>query len=164
MARNLDQHGIGYFAGVGIVAGVIAGMAMAMFIMIVTLAGGMGLFATPEMIGQTFLKGQTGFASIVLGLMGHMMNSAVFGVIWALLWRAVAKTGAVAILGGLIYGLAIWLVMTYGVAPALGSAVPGPISPIAWVMGHMMFGFVLGLLPIFKAEAFEGEQPNRATA
>ncbi|MBI4200808.1 MAG: hypothetical protein HY531_00790 [Chloroflexi bacterium] len=152
------ERSAGYFIRGGIAAGVIAGMVMAMFVMVVTVVSGHGLFAVPEMIGQTFLRDRQGPVVVLLGIMGHMMNSAVFGLVWGLVWSKVAKTGVVAVLGGMVYGILIWLVMTYGVVRALDSAVPGPISPVLWILAHVMFGLALGLWPIFASQRFRAAE------
>lgn len=146
--------GTGYYVVGGIVAGLIAGIVMAMLVMIVTAVSGMGLFAAPEMIGQTFMKGQTGPGVVILGLMGHMMNSAIFGVIWGLVWKGVAKGGWTSVVSGMVYGVLIWLVMTYGVARVLGSPIPGPLPGATWFIAHLMFGLVLGLWPVVQADTF----------
>ncbi|MBI4308100.1 MAG: hypothetical protein HY684_04775 [Chloroflexi bacterium] len=154
MTEHTQQRGAGYFVGGGVVAGLIAGMVMAIVVMMVTAFSGMGLFAGPEMIGQTLLRGQSGAGVTVVGLMVHMMNSAIFGIIWGLIWRGIAKAGGTAVIGGVVYGLVIWLVMTYAVLPILSSPVPGPILPVAWAMAHLMFGLVLGLWPALQSRPF----------
>jgi len=149
-----QERGAGYFVIGGIVAGLIAGMVMAMFMMITTVISGMGLLAVPEMIGQSVLKGQAGIVVTLIGLMGHMMNSAMFGVIWAFIWRAIAKGGGAAIVGGVIYGMAIWAMMTYAVLLIIGSPIPGAVPAVAWAIAHGMLGLVLGLWPATQPQAF----------
>jgi len=157
MAEHAQQRGAGYFAGGGVVAGIVAGMVMAMVLMPVTAASGMGLFAAPEMIGQTLLRGLKGPGVVMVGLMVHMMNSAILGLIFGLIWRGIAKGGATGIIGGIVYGMVIWLVMTYVALPILGSPMPGPIPTGVWVTAHLMFGLALGLWPVVQPRPFASQ-------
>lgn len=83
--------------------------------------------------------------SIVLGLIVHMMVSAVIGIIFVMIWRTIRGSKGAEVLAGLIYGLILWAVMTFILLPIVG-------SPMAKVTGgwffaaHLMFGIVLGLV------------------
>ena len=129
----------------GIMAGVIAGIVMTIFMMIATATAGKGLLAFPQMIGESFLKGQPAVVVTIGGLLGQILSSAIFGILWAYIWRYVAKGGLATVVGGLIYGLLISVVMSYLVLPALKSPIAQSMPVGMWYLAHMVYGFVLAL-------------------
>ena len=130
----------------GFLIGIVAGIIFAMFEMIVAALMGMGFFAPLRMISAIVL-GEGALdpsyslgAAIVVGLIVHMMLSAVYGVIfglvvsgWALLrqriWVVVVAT---------VYGLLLWLVNFYIIAPV---AFPwfGMADPLVQFIAHTFF-------------------------
>ncbi|MGH7862856.1 MAG: hypothetical protein ACREOS_11540 [Candidatus Dormibacteraceae bacterium] len=164
--RRKDMRGTPLVAG-GI-AGLIAGIVMAMWAMIVAAVMGAGLLAPPQMIAEPlfgpFHMGTFSAGAFVAGLIVHMMFAITFGVIFALIWRSIAQGGIQAVIGGMIYGLIVWVVMSYLVAPIVGSHIPQEMPVWAWVVAHLMFGVVLGLWPVVRpAGIVQSEaRPQRA--
>lgn len=142
----------------GLIAGLIAGVAMAMVAMIVTLISGQGLLAAPQMIAEPFFgpfhPGAINLGALIVGLMIHMMFSVVFGVIFGLIWQGIALGGIVSSVGGMIYGLILWAVMGFVVAPLVGSHVAQEVRTWGWILAHLMFGLVLGLWPVVRPADF----------
>jgi hypothetical protein len=141
----------------GVIAGLIGGIVMAMIMMIVTAALGMGFLTPVYLIAATFHRdwAMTQGLSIVpllVGLMIHMVNASIFGAIFAVLLRSIFQRsiGVVAAAGaGMFWGLLIFLVMTYAVLPRLDPAMAHAITNnsallIWWIVGHLMYGVVLG--------------------
>jgi hypothetical protein len=127
----------------GVVAGIIGGMLMAMIMMMATAAGGMGLFAPLRLIAATFYgkDAMAGGAPLIVGLIVHMMNSMVFGVIFA--WIAGRRRAAFpALMAGVAFGVAIWAVMTFGGLPMLNPMMRERVvmMPVAWFIAHLAFG------------------------
>lgn len=147
----------------GAIAGLIAGMVMAMWAMIVTAVTGAGLLAPPQMIAEPFFgpfhPGAVHLAAFVVGLMIHMMFSIVFGIIFGLIWQKIALGGFVALLGGMIYGLVLWALMGYVVGPIVGSHIAQEMPSGAWIAAHLMFGGVLGLWPATRRLGFLAPNP-----
>jgi uncharacterized membrane protein YagU involved in acid resistance len=139
----------------GAIAGLIAGVVMAMWAMIVAAVMGVGLLAPPQMIAEPFFgpyrMGTFSAAAFVVGLMVHMMFSAVFGVIFALIWQRIARGGVVAVLGGMVYGVIVWAVMGYVVSPIVGAHITQEMPTWAWIVAHLMFGVVLGVWPVLRS-------------
>ena len=136
-------------------AGVIGGIVMAMFAMMVAAVAGYGFWAPPRAITAEFLGTQhagPGFAAvpIVVGMMIHMMLSAGFGVGFGVLISAVAKgAGVIALVVlGMVSGIVLWAGSTFIVAPALNGAevFTSAMPAWTWFAAHAMFGVVLGLL------------------
>jgi uncharacterized membrane protein YagU involved in acid resistance len=97
-----------------------------------------------------FFQGGTG----VSGLLIHMMVGAAFGVIFALLARALHLRGGAAMVAGIVYGLAVMVIMSFVVLPVVASLFGGgkPIADMPVMVGwatfsieHALFGAVLGL-------------------
>jgi hypothetical protein len=136
--------------GAGVVAGIIGGMLMAMIMMVATAAGGMGLLAPLRLIAATFYgkDAMAGGGPLLVGLMVHMMNSMVFGVIFA--WIAGSRRAALpALMAGVAFGIAIWAVTTFGGLPMLNPMMRERVAmmPVAWFIAHMAFGMGVGSAP-----------------
>ena len=151
MAYTNETRNRGSVWNGGIVAGIIAGVVMAMFSM--GYAGMMGMgFLTPlrllagPLYGVDALIGGAGV--LLVGLMVHMMVSAMYGVIFAALVGRRTSGGAAA--GwGLLYGAVVWAVMRYGVVPITDSTMNDriPVMAGAFFFEHLLFGIVLGITP-----------------
>jgi hypothetical protein len=134
--------------------GVIAGLAMAMVMMMLGLID-QGFFAAPSSI-WAFVAGPAAYRphdldiAVVLGAMGHMMNSAVLGLAFAYVaTRVLQLRGTLpSVATGIVFALAALAVMWFAVLPlgANGDIVKGAAAVWIWVMGHMVFGAVGGWL------------------
>ncbi len=142
--------------GWGALAGLIAGMVMAMLMMVVTGLNGMGFLAPLYAIAATFNPSWAmtkGFdaAPILVGLMLHMMNSAIFGAIFALLARWLyprALTLPLAAMAGMVWGLLLLVVNQFVILPAVDKPMATATNGIFgwWLLGHLMYGIVLGMV------------------
>lgn len=159
MERQSDVGSVtwGALARRGAIGGLVGGIALAMLMMIVTAAKGMGLLRPLYLIAATFhgswamAKG-VDIVPLVIGLMVHMLNSIIFGVVFALLLGSVTGTrrwGATAwTVSGLVWGLIVFIVNQYVVLPAVDPAMAMGADKVLfwWVLGHMMFGLILGFI------------------
>ena len=134
--------------------GVIAGLAMAMVMMMLGLID-QGFFAAPSSI-WAFFAGPGAYhphaldVAVVLGAMGHMMNSALLGLAFAFVaTRVLQLSGTLpSVVGGIVFALGALALMWFAVLPlgANGEIVKGAAAVWIWVMGHMVFGAVGGWL------------------
>ena len=140
----------------GLIAGLVGGIVMAMFMMLVTALTGMGFLAPLYAIAATFnpswamSKGFDLTPSLV-GLMLHMVNSAVFGLIFVVLARWIyprALTLPMAAMAGMVWGLVLLAVNQTIVLPLVDRPMATATSGIFvwWLIGHLMFGVVLGVI------------------
>ncbi len=142
----------------GAIAGMVAGAVMAMYAMIASATFLHQGFFTPlygiasPIAGQSAMmtsmqKGVSfAFGPALLGLVVHMMWSAMYGVVFALIARAARLRGVTAVIAGAVFGLAIQLVMSVIVLPILGLAsMPGTIGLPSFTVEHLLFGLTLGL-------------------
>jgi uncharacterized membrane protein YagU involved in acid resistance len=92
-------------------------------------------------------------AAIVFGLMGHMINSFIFGVIFLWLVDRFIRADNSRILAGLIYGVIVFLAMWYLVTPVV-DPVMTRVNYLGFLAGHMMYGIGLGLTANWVRRAY----------
>ncbi len=134
-------------------AGLIAGLVFAMWAMIVGIFT-TNLWAAPQGIGQALGIGHQGhdfqIVPFIVGLAGHMMNSIIFGLIFLAIALALQLRGIAAVAVGMIYGIVVYAFMYWIILRNLLSGTSGSFLSAnpewSWVLGHLMFGAVLGLL------------------
>ena len=157
-------------AGYGIVAGVIASVAMAMYAMIAAWEKGTGFFTPLHHIGSLWaspdalrasLKAAMGgsdfhlvLGTAVLGAVIHMMTGAMYGAVFGLVVAPLTlkPTGLVA--AGIFYG-ALVLVVSAFIGLPVAAAIFGSGDQIthmatmagwgAFIVEHLIFGLALGL-------------------
>jgi hypothetical protein len=137
-------------ARVGALAGLLGGVVMAMWSMVVLAATGVGFWASVNLIAHTVWRGAPtdgsfSIAALLLGLMVHMGMSVVFGVILATLVGRLAGT-LPAVVAGMTFGLVLWLVNQYVIWPAIDETTAQAFTPWVLAVGHLMFGLVAAAL------------------
>ncbi|MDQ3962883.1 MAG: hypothetical protein M3277_03080 [Actinomycetota bacterium] len=158
--------------GLGALAGIVAGLAMAMFAMIAAATyQNTGFFTPMYHIASTFIQPTAMETSMkqamggdlyyfsagpaALGMAIHMMTAITFGVIFALLAASLGLRGAVAPIAGVVYGLGVFALMSFAVLPVIADLFGGgkPIADMPKMVGyttfgleHTIYGLVLGLV------------------
>ncbi len=121
-----------------IIGGMVASMMMGMWEMVLeaALSDGTGFWSPLIFIGATIIRGAqdlsvaagtlpvgadfdsfTNFISAVFGLMGHMMNSMLFGLMFAIVVSARRPAFVTQIMAGMAYGAMIFVVMWWVILP-----------------------------------------------
>ncbi|MDE3230240.1 MAG: hypothetical protein KGO05_10190, partial [Chloroflexota bacterium] len=117
---------------------------------------GMGFLAPLYAIAATFnptwamTKGFD-LVPVVVGLMIHMMNSVIFGLLFALLLRWIAPRALalpISAVAGMIWGLIVLGVNQSLVLPALDKPLLSATNGVFgwWLLSHLMFGVALGAI------------------
>lgn len=141
--------------GAGIVAGLIAGSVMGLVAMFRAALDGPGFFAPMKLIAATFYGPDAlllGVGPILLGMLFHLFNAAVFGLVFSLLvgrrWSIGGALGA-----GVVWGLILWLVMTWLVLPWANPLMYDAMMEIPgwWFFYHLVYGATLALTPPLAA-------------
>ncbi len=148
---------------VGAIAGMVAGAMMAMYAMIASatflsqgfftpLYGIASPLLGPSAMMQSMKQGiYLAAGPALLGLLIHMLWSALYGMIFALIAWATHLRGMLALMGGLVYGLVVLVVMSFIVLPIVGAGtMPAMIGWPSFVVEHLIFGMVLGLWPLLR--------------
>ncbi len=147
-------------AGWAILAGLIGGVAMAVILY-------MGIMMMPQqmkmnlfmMLGSMMLP--VGAAAFVMGAMMHIGMSVVFGLIHGAVF-ATADISSSEAAWGLLFGLVHWAIVGMGLGmlpmmhPRIASgevAAPGfyalrypPMTAMGFLMLHLLFGLIVGVL------------------
>jgi hypothetical protein len=134
-----------------LLGGIVASLVMGMIEMIYEAIAGSGFWAPVVYIGATVLRGlQTvqppvafNFWGVVLGLMGHMMNSIILGFIFVALFARGSRARGALVTSGAAYGLAVFFVMWYLVVPVVDPVLRQLNAPV-FAAAHMMWGAALG--------------------
>lgn len=153
---------------IGIGAGIVAAVAMAVWSMTIAAAEGLGFWLPVQLIAATFLGVNAivgGVGTIVFGFILHFITASAWGVVFAALLSRTTPLPAAALIG-ILYGLGVWAVMRFLVLPWLDPTMSVRVSVLWWsfLVGHLIYGFALGLLvPMFRRAARTGA-PLRVAA
>ena len=138
-----------------VVGGVVASLVIAMWEMVVEaiIPGGAGFFGPPIAIGATIVRDLQGSTNpipfdglaLILGLMGHMMNSIILAAIFGLIVSRLSPSGGGIVAFGMGWGVAVFVGMWFVVAPLIDPLMLN-VSAAAFFLGHVMWGMVLGAL------------------
>ncbi len=106
---------------------------------------------------------------LLVGLMGHMMNSIVLGVIFIAIARAIRLQGIAAVVGGMVYGVIVYVAMYWvllrGVLSSTSASFLSANPEWSWIAAHLMFGVVLGALAAYgPLRTLNGERVPRPSA
>lgn len=151
---DVDANGV--LTG-GILAGLVAGIVMALVAMVASSVAG-GSFWLPMLaISATYYGADAlagGAGTIALGVLTHLVVSAFWGLLFAWVGGARISAGS-AFFAGLLYGIAIWALMSFAVLPAINEVLldRAAIEPGWWFGYHLIFGGMLLLTPPL-AQAF----------
>ena len=156
----------------GIVGGVIASMAMAMYAMVVTgVVQSVGFFTPLYHIASVVTSPAAMMASMdaamagnafyfsagtaIVGAAIHMMTGAMAGVAFVLLARMTAIKGLWAVIAGAMFGLVVMLVNGLCLLPITsrlfdrGEAITNMADIVGWghfSVQHLIYGMMLGLV------------------
>lgn len=133
--------------GRGMLAGLVATLVISLFMILRLSAEIMPWYNIVEIMNLT--------AQSVLGtpnsiLVGWLIHFVVGTLIWGTLFALLAPylPGGTDARRGLVFGLGAWLVVMITVFPLAGSGMFGMgfglIAPISTLLGHIVFGLVLG--------------------
>jgi hypothetical protein len=134
-------------------AGVIAGLPLAAWLMLVGIFAST-LWALPQGIAQAVGIGHPGhdfqLVPFILGVMGHVVNSVILGLVFLGVVAIVNVRGRAVVLVGTVYGIVayeiIYWALLSGLLSGTSSSFLSAVPQWAMIIGHLMFGAVLGLL------------------
>lgn len=137
----------------GIVAGLIAGMAMAMIAMPYALVTEGDLLAPLKQMGALLVPHDGApVASLLAGMTLHLMTAAVLGVLFVIVARAIATDllpfGTIPMLpaavAGMVYTVVEWIIASFLILPAIHAPVLATFATIGGFVAHATYGIVLG--------------------
>jgi len=146
----------------GSVAGVVAGVVLAMFDMVMAAIQGDGFFTPLRMIGAIVLGEDALMTSYSLvgagiaGLLVHMVMSAIFGAVFGAIVAfvpAIREHNLLLVGAATAYGFMLWIVNFYVIAPSAFEWFGMADSTVQFVAHTFFFGTALGLLMLARATA-----------
>jgi hypothetical protein len=141
MQQTRKERGVGDTAVDGLIAGITAGVGMALYLVLASWLTGEGPMAALGL----FDPARAGNG--VTGVLAHLAVSAIYGAIFALLLKGLGQirpslfnmSGVAGVAYGLLlFALAWWLMLPAVDAPLL------QISPLHFALAHVVYGLVLG--------------------
>ena len=170
-AETRDLPPVGRSLGTGLLWGVVAAVAMAMYAMVAAATyQGTGFFTPMYHIASTFIDPKPMMTSMeraaqdhlfyfdlgpaFLGMMLHLATGAAYGVVFALIARALRLGRLGGVLAGAVYGIVVLLFSSFVGLPIAASLFGGgkPISEMPTMVGwstftieHLIFGVVVGI-------------------
>ena len=137
------RSSIGDAAVDGLRNGVVAGVVMALYLIVIGMVTGAGLTATLS----AFDLGQG--TSPVRGALIHLAVAAIYGMLFSLIYRLIGRGRSIGRGGntviGLVYGLLLWLITQITFAAGLDIALSS-VPALHLVVAHVVYGAVLGWL------------------
>lgn len=136
-----------------IIAGLVSSIAMAMIEMVYEGLLGVGFWSAPIFIAATILRNLQVVAlpviftlvPVVLGMMGHMMNSTILSFLFVLLLGRSSHSPLSGAIVGTLYALAVFLMMWFIILPFINPVMLN-LNPVVFALSHMIWGAVLGAM------------------
>ena len=138
MAKTQTTTKTGDAAVDGLLAGLGAGVLMAIVIVLSGLFTGAGI---PETLAMFTPLGPS---SPLVGTFSHLAVSAIYGAIFGVLYTSLRGRLA-SWIGGALYGMLLFLIARMALLPGTGSALEA-IPPTILTAAHLVYGLALGLL------------------
>jgi hypothetical protein len=136
----------------GAIAGILAGIVMAMAAMFYAAANGSRFWLPVRSIAATWYGANAlagGAGILIVGLVTHLGTSAFGGVVFAALPSS-RKSATAALLSGLVWGVVVWAIMSFAVMPWLNPTMyAGTVGrePGWWFVFHLIYGGTLVVTP-----------------
>ena len=138
---STQQKSVGDTAVDGLLAGLVGGVAMALFLVVAGWLTG----TPPQTTLAYFDPAQTG--SWLTGLLAHLAVSAIYGVVFGLLMGVVGRIRPSLVRWGWLWGAGYGVVLWLGGLGVVLTAVASPLDQIpAWefALAHLLYGLVVG--------------------
>ncbi len=139
---------------VGLKAGLISGLAMAVFLMLYSFSLGAPMMHPFNLIGTLF---PTPYGSF-FGLGFHFVLAALYGILFfALIYKS--NSVYLTLFEGLLFGIFMWAVDTYVILPVFipEMAYRLPFIARGWFFAHILYGASLVSIPFLEGRAEWGK-------
>jgi hypothetical protein len=130
----------------GIVTGLFAGSGMALLWMMLSAVAGRGFLLPMQLVAAAWwpdaLSGPVGLG-VVIGVLIHLLVSALFGIAFASLVRKARGSRAIAL--GVVFSIAVFFFMRYLVCPWADPVLTARVSPWLLFVANLAYGVLIGL-------------------
>ena len=156
-----------------VLASLLAGIAMAVLLMLVATLLRKGFFTPLYLVAAPFTASDEATTSmaaakagdplfyapgaVTLGALVHLTCSMLFGAVFASLVTRIRVAGPGVVAAGVLYALAVMLVMSFAVLPLAAEVLGGGVVVVdmavrlgwaTWIVAHVVYGLVLGRLSV----------------
>jgi hypothetical protein len=136
-----------------LLAGLMASLVLGMLEMLYGAITGVGFWSPVVFIAATVVRGLQGVGTpvefqalpVLLGLVGHMMNSVILAFVFSWLIAPRLRSVTALAVGGVVYGLLVFVVMWFGIVPLVDPVMLKLNAPV-FAISHMMWGATVGLV------------------
>ena len=136
-----------------IIAGLISSVAMAMIEMVYEGLFGVGFWSAPVFISATILCDlqvitlpvSFTLVPVVLGMMGHMMNSVALSFAFVVMTKHSLLSSLSGAVVGALYAMVIFFAMWFVILPFINPVMLN-LNPVAFALSHVMWGAILGAM------------------
>ena len=144
-----DEWNYWRVALLGVIGGLAGGLAMWVFMSIVTAIDGQGVWAMPKwvadaMYGDSWL-GFNG-TDVFTGLIIHFILSLVLGALFAVIVVPFVASPRTLLLSGIIWGAIVYLVLSVLAMGAIDETMAQEVPLIPWMVANLLFGLVVALV------------------
>jgi hypothetical protein len=128
----------------GIVAGLVGGVVLAAFLLLVNLTQGRDFWSVFKFAASPFLgmRAQVpGFdaLAVLLGSLCHFAISAIWGLLFGLAFHGLNRKGT--LIAGAFWGIVVWVGMFFVVLPIVGlGSVVSQVPVLLSLVEHVLFG------------------------
>ncbi len=137
------RSSVGDAAVDGLLHGMIAGVAMAIYLILIDVVIGTSLAATLS----AFDLGQG--TSSLRGALIHLAVAAIYGMVFSLIYRLIGRSRTIgrgaSVIVGLAYGLLLWSITQFAFAVGISVAL-NSLPALHLAVAHLVYGALLGWL------------------
>ncbi len=153
MVRGSDYKSTNILAGT--IAGLLGGAAMALLMMVVSSAAGMGFWHPMEMVGALFYGVDAllgGAGPVVTGVLVHLLCTGAVGALFGALLPPRQATTGLATSWGVVAGVVCWAVDSFLLLPVFNQTMKDRVdlAPGWWFLSFVLMGAVLGATPAIR--------------
>ena len=143
LTAPMKSKTIGDAAIDGLFAGIVAGLAMTLLLLVIGALSGDSLVTVLERFDPV------GSYNLVAGLLTHLAVSTIYGAIFGLLFLALVRLWPVSMrhgwLTGLAYGLILYAIAQVGISAGADTGL-ADYSAAVLLLAHVVYGVVIGFL------------------
>lgn len=147
----MSSGGLGRTLGAGILAGVAAGVTMALFVMAMNVVYGDSFldwlhYSAGIALGKTALPDNAPLFVLSVGVVVHLSLSALYGAVFAVAARYIRIVRRDLIVATAIFGLGIWIVNFYVFSPLLFPWFNSSPFIVQFIAHTVFYGIPLGVI------------------
>jgi hypothetical protein len=147
--NSIRKAGIREAVKGGALAGLAGGVVLTLFMLTMSAASGRDPWSAIKGAGAPFLGARAmvpgwDATAVLLGVLGHLAVSVVWGVLFGLLFFGLSR--AATIVAGIFWGLVVWIGMYYVLLPILGLERMVAEAPVGRSIAyHVIFGLLVAV-------------------